>query len=75
MYAPPHILKAVGSTQLLLTVVIGGKTMSKTIRNQKTKGFLDKLALQQCTRKLIRAVKSEDTWVDFDEQFIPTAEV
>ena len=34
--------------------------MSKTIRNQKTKGFLDKLALQQRTRKLIRAVKNED---------------
>ena len=33
--------------------------MSKTIRNQKTKGFLDKLALQQRTRKLIRAVKNE----------------
>ena len=48
--------------------------MSKTIRNQKTKGFLDKLALQQRTRKLIRAVKNEDMWVDFDEQFIPTAE-
>ena len=75
MYASTHILKAVGSTQLLLTVVIGGKTMSKTIRNQKTKGFLDKLALQQRTRKLIRAVKNEDMWVDFDEQFIPTAEV
>ena len=75
MYAPTHILKAVGSTQLLLTVVIGGNLMSKTIRNQKTKGFLDKLALQQRTRKLIRAVKNEDMWVDFDEQFIPTAEV
>ena len=49
--------------------------MSKTIRNQKTKGFLDKLPLQQRTRKLIRAVTNEDMWVDFDEQFIPTAEV
>ena len=72
----PHIyLRQLGVDQLLLTVVIGGKTMSKTIRNQKTKGFLDKLALQQRTRKLIRAVKNEDMWVDFDEQFIPTAEV
>ena len=68
-------LRQLGVVQLLLTVVIGGKTMSKTIRNQKTKGFLDKLALQQRTRKLIRAVKNEDMWVDFDEQFIPTAEV
>ena len=72
---PTHILKAVGSTQLLLTAVIGGITMSKTIRNQKTKGFLDKLALQQRTRKLIRAVKNDDFWLDTDEHFIPTAEV
>jgi hypothetical protein len=49
--------------------------MSKTIRNQKTKGFLDKLALQQRTRKLIRAVKNDDFWLDMDEQFVPTAEV
>ena len=49
--------------------------MSKTIRNQKTKGFLDKLALQQRTRKLIRAVKNDDFWLDVDEQFVPTAEV
>ena len=49
--------------------------MSKTIRNQKTKGFLDKLALQQRTRKLIRAVKNDDFWLDTDEQFVPTAEV
>ena len=49
--------------------------MSKTIRNQKTKGFLDKLALQQRTRKFIRAVKNDDFWMDMDEQFIPTAEV
>ena len=49
--------------------------MSKTIRNQKTKGFLDKLALQQRTRKLIRAVKNDDFWLDMDEQFVPKAEV
>ena len=49
--------------------------MSKTIRNQKTKGFLDKLALQQRTRKLIRAVKNDDFWLDMDEQFVPTAEI
>ena len=75
MSAPADIVKAVGSTQLLLTAVIGGITMSKTIRNQKTKGFLDKLALQQRTRKLIRAVKNDDFWLDMDEHFIPTAEV
>jgi len=49
--------------------------MSKTIRNQKTKGFLDKLALQQRTRKLIRAVKNDDFWLDTDEHFIPSAEI
>ena len=49
--------------------------MSRTIRTQKTKGFLDKLALQQRTRKLIRAVKNDDFWLDMDEQFIPTAEI
>ena len=49
--------------------------MSKTIRNEKTKGFLDKLALQQRTRKLIRAVKNDDFWLDMDEQIIPTAEI
>jgi hypothetical protein len=49
--------------------------MSKTIRNQKTKGFLDKLALQQRTRKIIRAVKNDDFWLDVDDNYIPTAEV
>ena len=49
--------------------------MSKTIRNQKTKGFLDKLALQQRTRKLIRAVKNDDFWLDIDDNLIPSAEV
>ena len=49
--------------------------MSKTIRNQKTKGFLDKLALQQRTRKLIRAVKNDDFWMDMEDNFIPTAEI
>ena len=49
--------------------------MSKTIRNQKTKGFLDKLALQQRTRKLIRAVKNDDFWMDMEENLIPTAEI
>ena len=49
--------------------------MSKTIRNQRTKGFLDKLALQQRTRKLIRAVKNDDFWLDIDDQLIPSAEI
>ena len=49
--------------------------MSKTIRNQRTKGFLDKLALRQRTRKLIRAVKNDDFWLDIDDQLIPSAEI
>jgi hypothetical protein len=49
--------------------------MSRTIRTQKTKGFLDKLALQQRTRKLIRAVKNDDFWMDMEDNFIPTAEI
>ena len=49
--------------------------MSKTIRNERTKGFLDKLALQQRTRKLIRAVKNDEVWIDDDESFIPNAQI
>ena len=49
--------------------------MSKTIRNQKTKGFLDKLALQQRTRKLIRAVKNDDFWIEDDEFLTPSAQI
>ena len=64
-----------GVDQLLLAAVIGEKTMSKTIRNQKTKGFLDKLALQQRTRKLIRAVKNDDIWMEDEEFFIPNAQI
>ena len=64
-----------GVDQLLLTVVIGGKTMSKTIRNQKTKGFLDKLALQRRTRKVLRELKANEVIVDWDENYIPAAEI
>ena len=49
--------------------------MSHTIKNERTKGFLDKLALKRRTRKLIRAVKNEDFWIDFDEEYIPSAEI
>ena len=49
--------------------------MSHTIRNEKTKGFLDKLALQRRTRKLIRDVKNDDFWMDQDEFFIPSAQI
>ena len=49
--------------------------MSKTIRNERTKGFLDKLALQQRTRKLIRDIKSDDFWMDEEEFFFPNAQL
>ena len=49
--------------------------MSHTIKNERTKGFLDKLALKRRTRKLIRAVKNEEFWIDFDEDYIPSAEI
>ena len=49
--------------------------MSHTIRNEKTKGFLHKLALQRRTRKLIREVKNDDFWMDMDEDYIPSAQI
>ena len=49
--------------------------MSHTIRNEKTKGFLDKLALKRRTRKVLRELKADEVFIDWDEHFIPTAEV
>ena len=49
--------------------------MSHTIRNEKTKGFLDKLALQRRTRKLIRDIKNEDFCMDQDDNYIPSAQI
>ena len=49
--------------------------MSHTIRNERTKGWIDKLELKRRTKKLIREIKNEDFWMDFDEYYIPTAEV
>ncbi len=49
--------------------------MSHTIRNERTKGWLDKLALERRTRKLIRAVKTDDVFQDWDEMMIPSAEI
>ena len=49
--------------------------MSHTIRNERTKGWLDKLALKRRTKKLIRDIRNEDFWMDFDEDYIPSAEV
>ena len=49
--------------------------MSHTNRNERTKGWLDKLAIQKRTRKLIRDIKNEDMWSDWDESYIPSAEI
>jgi len=49
--------------------------MSKTIRNQKTKGFLDKLALQRRTRKVLRELKANEVFIEWDDNFIPAAEI
>ena len=49
--------------------------MSHTIRNEKTKGFLDKLALQRRTRKLLREIKNEEFWMEQDENYIPSAQI
>ena len=53
--------------------------MSHTIRNEKTKGWLDKLALQRKTRKLNRELKADDFFCqtddDFYDYFLPSAEI
>ena len=49
--------------------------MSHTIRNQRTKGWLDKLALQRKTRKVLRELKADELFIDWDENMIPTAEI
>ena len=49
--------------------------MSHTIRNEKTKGFLDKLALKRRTRKVLRELKADEVIIDWDENFVPSAEI
>ena len=49
--------------------------MSHTIRNERTKGWLDKLALERRTRKLLRAVIADEVFTDWDENYIPSAEI
>ncbi len=46
--------------------------MSKTIRNEKTRGYLDKLQKQRATRKQIRDLKSPEWLTDIftDEYFV-----
>ena len=40
--------------------------MSKTIRNEQTKGFLDKLSKMRKERKQMRAVKADELFSDWD---------
>ena len=47
--------------------------MSKTIRNEKTRGWLDKLQKQRETRRQIREIKNAE-WLD-EEFYIPAAEI
>ena len=49
--------------------------MSHTIRNEKTKGWLDKLALQRKTRKVLRELKADEVFLDWDNNMIPAAEI
>mgnify|MGYP003142408153 CR=1 len=41
--------------------------MSKTIRNERTKGYLDKLQNERRTRKRIRCLKADDMFCDPEE--------
>ena len=49
--------------------------MSHTIRNQRTKGWLDKLALQRKTRKVLRELKADEVFIDWDDNIIPAAQI
>ena len=49
--------------------------MSHTIRNERTKGWLDKLALRRKSRKVMRELKADEVLIDWDENLIPTAEI
>jgi len=50
--------------------------MSKTIRNEKTRGYLDKLQKQRETRKQIRDLKSIDLLTEiFPDEYLNPAEI
>ena len=49
--------------------------MSHTIRNERTKGWLDKLALKRRTKKLLRELKADEMITDWDNDYIPSAEI
>ena len=44
--------------------------MSKTIRNERTKVFLDKLQSERRTRKIIRCHKADELFCDWDDKFL-----
>ena len=49
--------------------------MSKTIRNEKTRGFLDKLQKMRKDRKEARDLKADQLFnIDFLENFTPAQE-
>ena len=48
--------------------------MSKTIRNERTKGYLDKLQNERRTRKIIRCAKADEMFCDWDEELMKNFE-
>ena len=49
---------------------VQGDTMSKTIRNERTKGFLDKLQNERRTRKMIRCLKADEMVCNIEEDIV-----
>ena len=49
---------------------VQGYTMSKTIRNERTKGFLDKLQNERKTRKMIRCLKADDMVCNIEDDIV-----
>jgi hypothetical protein len=48
--------------------------MSKTIRNERTKGYLDKLQNERRTRKIIRCYKADEMFCDYNAEIIEEVE-
>ena len=44
--------------------------MSKTIRNERTKGYLDKVQTERRTRKIIRCLKADKMVCEYDLDII-----
>ena len=67
-----HKLEVLAASSFLYWEVI----MSKAIRNEKTRGYLDKLQKQRETRKQIRDLKSFDWLTDiFPDEYLNPAEI